>query len=216
MGNTFGTWLPGDPKGFRARHHREHVDGDYKYPPPKGKYDERWKRSKALMKRDPVYLTPAQRKRAVEEFVRSFKKWGIELRVLSIDRVHIHALARFPDHNPRHFVGLAKKESSAYIKRDGLAPDGGLWAVRCKCLPITASISTASSTTSVTTKRRVRRCGSGNEPPGRWTSYRTSHGLSSVLIPRDEFLQTDPAALGASALGIFLCARSLRALKIFA
>jgi hypothetical protein len=23
------------------------------------------------------------------------------------------------------------------MKRDGLAPDGGLWAVRCKCLPIT-------------------------------------------------------------------------------
>ena len=137
MGNTFGTWLPGDPKGFRTRHHREHVDGDYKNPPPKGKYDARWKRSKELMKRDPVYLTPAQRKRAVEEFVRSFKKWGIELRVLSIDRVHIHALGRLPDRNPRHYVGLAKKESSAYMKRDGLAPDGGLWAVRCKCLPIT-------------------------------------------------------------------------------
>ena len=137
MGNTFGTWLPGDPKGFRARHHREHVDGDYKKPPPKGKYDALWKPSKELMKREPVYLNPAQRKRAVDEFVRSFKKWKIELRVLSMDRVHIHALARFHDRNPRHWVGLAKKESSAYMKRDGLAPDGGLWAVRCKCLPIT-------------------------------------------------------------------------------
>jgi hypothetical protein len=36
MGNTFGTWLPGSPKGFRTRHHREHVEGDYKHPPPKG------------------------------------------------------------------------------------------------------------------------------------------------------------------------------------
>jgi hypothetical protein len=25
MCNTFGTWLPGDPKGFRTRHHREHT-----------------------------------------------------------------------------------------------------------------------------------------------------------------------------------------------
>jgi REP element-mobilizing transposase RayT len=137
MGNTYGTWLPGDPKGFRTRHHREHVDGDYKNPPPKGTYDKRWKRFKELMKRDPVYLTRAQRNRAVQEFVRAFKKWKIELRVLSIDRIHVHGLIPVPDHNPRHFVGLAKKESSAYMKRDGLAPDGGLWAVRCKCLPIT-------------------------------------------------------------------------------
>jgi hypothetical protein len=33
MGHTYGTWLPGDPKGFRTRHHREHIEGDYKKPP---------------------------------------------------------------------------------------------------------------------------------------------------------------------------------------
>ena len=136
MGHTDGTWLPGDPKGFRTRHHREHVDGDYKHPPPKGKYDNLWKRSKELMKRDPVYLTPQQRERAVQEFVRAFKKWGSELRIISIDRIHLHALAKVIDHNPRHYMGLAKKECSAYMKRDNLAPEGGLWAVRCKVLPI--------------------------------------------------------------------------------
>lgn len=83
------------------------------------------------MKRDPVYLKRnSTRARAVE-------KWRVELRILSIDRVHVHALLRAHDRNPRHWVGLAKKESSAYMKRDGLAPAGGLWAVRCKCLPIT-------------------------------------------------------------------------------
>ena len=136
MFHTYGTWLPGDPKGFRTRHHRDHVEGDYKNPPPKGKYDQLWKRSKNLMKREPVYLTSEQRQRAVEEFVRSFKKWGIELRIISIDRVHFHALARFLDNNPRHYVGLAKKECSAYMKRAGPSPEGGLWAVRCECIPI--------------------------------------------------------------------------------
>ena len=63
MGHTYGTWLPGDPKGFRTRHHREHVEGDYKHPPPKGKYDARWERAKRLMKRDPVYLDEQQRER---------------------------------------------------------------------------------------------------------------------------------------------------------
>lgn len=33
MCHTYGTWLPGDPRGFRTRHHREHVEGDYKSPP---------------------------------------------------------------------------------------------------------------------------------------------------------------------------------------
>src|SRR3954453_2014099 len=94
MGHTYGTWLPGDPKGFRTRDHREHVDGDYKNPPPKGKYDKRWQHAKDLMKRDPVYLNPAQRARAVQAIVRSFRKWGIELQVLSIDRTHLHVLAR--------------------------------------------------------------------------------------------------------------------------
>src|SRR3954470_1193307 len=129
MCHTYGTCLPGDPKGFRTRDQREHVEGDYRNPPPKGKYDKRWQHSKDLMKRDPVYLNPAQQDRAVQEVVRSFRKWGIELRVLSIDPIHLHALARVIDGDPRHYMGLAKKESSAYMKRDGLAPDGGPWGV---------------------------------------------------------------------------------------
>src|SRR4029079_6566514 len=31
-----GSWVRGDPRGWRSRHHREHVDGDYKNPPPTG------------------------------------------------------------------------------------------------------------------------------------------------------------------------------------
>ena len=48
--HTYGAWLYGDPRGFRTRHHREHVEGDYKNPPPKGKYDRQYQRSKKLLK----------------------------------------------------------------------------------------------------------------------------------------------------------------------
>jgi hypothetical protein len=136
MCHTYGTWLPGDPKGFCTRHHREHVDGDYKNPPPTGAYGQLHERSKHLMARDAVYLSIAQRTRAVEEIVRSFLKWKIELKILAIDEVHLHALSKVVDHDPRRYMGLAKKECSAYMKRDGLAPAGGLWATRCECLPI--------------------------------------------------------------------------------
>jgi hypothetical protein len=136
MGNTYGTWLPGDPRGYRTRHHREHIEGDYRNPPPKGKYDEIYQRSKDSMGREPVYLTWDQRVRAVEEFVKSLAKWKIEMRALSIDRIHLHILARFPRCNPRHYLGLAKKESSAYMKRDGVGPQGGLWGTGVECVPV--------------------------------------------------------------------------------
>ena len=137
MGNTYGTWLPGDHRGFRTRWEREHIEGDYRNPPPKGKYEERYRKSLELMKRDPVFLNWAQRKRALHEFVNSLQKWKIEIQIISVDRIHFHVLARFPDHNPRHFLGLAKKESSAYMKQAGLAPSGGLWATKCECIPVT-------------------------------------------------------------------------------
>jgi hypothetical protein len=39
-GSTYGAWLRGDPPGWRSKQHREHVDGDYKRPPPAGRYKE--------------------------------------------------------------------------------------------------------------------------------------------------------------------------------
>lgn len=54
------------------------------------------------MKRDPVYLTVEQRRRAVDITGESLLEREIELLVAAVDRVHLHLLARFPDHNARH------------------------------------------------------------------------------------------------------------------
>jgi len=35
---TYGAWLRGDPRGWRSRHHREHIQGDYRRPPSSGTY----------------------------------------------------------------------------------------------------------------------------------------------------------------------------------
>ncbi len=137
MGHTYGTWLPGDPRGFRTRHHCEHCEGDYKNPPPKGTHDELFNRSKNLMKRDPVYLTPQQIKIALDAVVTSLLKRQIPITVAALDRIHLHILAQFPDHNPRHWVGVAKKESSHALKLASCGIEGGIWAVRCECLPVT-------------------------------------------------------------------------------
>jgi hypothetical protein len=135
MCHTYGTWLPGDPKGFRTRHHREHIEGDYKNPPPPGKYEKRHRYAKSLMTRDPVYLNQRQQERALEEIVISLLRNDIPVRVVSLDRIHLHVLAQFLDHNPRKWMGIAKRESSHYLKRVNLAPVGGLWGTRCQCKP---------------------------------------------------------------------------------
>jgi hypothetical protein len=134
--HTYGTWLPGDDRGFRTRHHRLHVDGDYKRPPPPGRYAGLHRHSQSIMTRPPVLLNPEQRARAVAELVRSFDKWRVPVDTLSLDRVHLHVLVQVADADPRHWLGLAKKECSAYLRQAGLAPAGGLWAAACGVTPI--------------------------------------------------------------------------------
>jgi hypothetical protein len=136
MGHTYGTWLPGDPRGFRTRHHRQHIEGDYKNPPPRGKYDALHDHAKKLMKRDPVFLTMEQRLLIVRLMVESLQRRKFDVAVACVTDIHFHILTRLRDHNPRHWVGIAKKESSHYAKQVELAPVGGLWAVRAKSLPV--------------------------------------------------------------------------------
>ena len=61
IGGTYGSWLPGDPRGFRTRHHREHVEGDYRNPPPAGIYEPRHRRAEDSPRFDPVTLRPDDR-----------------------------------------------------------------------------------------------------------------------------------------------------------
>ncbi|WP_437230609.1 hypothetical protein SH661x_002053 [Planctomicrobium sp. SH661] len=58
---TYGAWLPGDPRGFRTRHHREHVEGDYRDPPPAGKYEGLHRASERLLKSTPTVFSRADR-----------------------------------------------------------------------------------------------------------------------------------------------------------
>ena len=68
--HTYGAWLYGDPRGFRTRHHREHVEGDYKNPPPPGTYAAKYERSKRLLKQDPVRLTQHQQIAGLRDVLR--------------------------------------------------------------------------------------------------------------------------------------------------
>ena len=95
MASTFGQWLPGDERGFRTRHHREHIEGDYKNPPPQGKYAGRLARSRRLMNRPPVWLPPAAREEACRRIAEALRHYGVEVVDLCVTATHFHVLARF-------------------------------------------------------------------------------------------------------------------------
>ena len=135
--HAYGSWLRGDHRGWRSRHHREHVDGDYKNPPRKGKYDNLYELSKALMKRDAVKIATHLRKFIADEIATKLRSDGIEVLIVSVDAKHVHVLARFPDHNVRHWIGRAKKHASHALRQQGLRTEkGGLWGKRCHPEPI--------------------------------------------------------------------------------
>ena len=162
-GTTYGTWLRGDPRGWRARDHREHVDGDYRSPPPAGMYDKLHQYSRHLMKREEVLLDWEHRVIACREMGQSLILHGIQLVELSVGAAHYHLLARFtpvgsercpgipipglpegrePDtyellvRIARHFLGIAKKDSARALSNMGLVTPGGVWAVRGSVKPI--------------------------------------------------------------------------------
>src|SRR5689334_3448394 len=136
MGNTYGTWLPGDPRGFRTERERRHVEGDYRNPPPRGQYEALHRSMRESMNRDPVHLSVPLRAMARDEFLQSFATWHIEVASISVGKIHFHVLARFPNHDPRRYVGLAKKESAANLRRSGQVGWGGLWGEKSECIPI--------------------------------------------------------------------------------
>jgi hypothetical protein len=142
--HTYGTWLRGDPRGWRARHHREHVDGDYKQPPPKGKYKALYEYSKSLMKRDPVELERELRQFVLDAIVARLNEFQIPTAAACLDKIHLHVLMQCKEHNPRIILGIAKQYATAQLKAHGFAEilnlqrGEGLWSRRSHPEPITS------------------------------------------------------------------------------
>jgi len=133
-GSTYGTWIPGEPRGWRTRWHREHVEGDHRNPPPPGKYEQRHRSARRRTKEPPVYLDHGQRKVAVEAIVEKLTEIGIEVLVASTDSMHYHVLGRFTDDEVRGPTGRAKKHASFALRAWGLP--GTVSAKKCHALPI--------------------------------------------------------------------------------
>ncbi len=108
-GNTYGTWVRGSEQGYRERHHRKHVVGDYKHRPPVERDERLRDRSRRLMRQSPVFLTDHQAHLAGTAMVRRLLQREVELLALAVNAYHFHLLGRFPDYRPRYYIGLAKQ-----------------------------------------------------------------------------------------------------------
>lgn len=133
-GNTYGTWLPGDPRGFRTRNHRMHVEGDYKAPPPRGVFDGLHALAKRSMKSSAVHLDAADRRTACFAMVAELIFRQVEVIALAVDDHHFHVLARCSDQDPRWWIGRAKRRASLVLQ--GRKNSERLWAARSRAEPI--------------------------------------------------------------------------------
>ena len=141
--HTYGTWLRGDPRGWRARNHREHVDGDYKHRPLPGKYEALLDYSKSLMKRDPVRIQREYLQFVLDMVVQRLLSRDNEVEIASQDPIHFHGLVRCYKNNPRIELGIAKQYATAQLKAHGfamglrLAVGEGIWGPGSHPEPIT-------------------------------------------------------------------------------
>lgn len=131
---TYGAWLYGDARGFRTRHHREHVEGDYKCPPPPRLYDDKERRSRELLKQPPVVLPPRLRPLVGRALWQELTRLGGWVVVMAVSGQHVHLLVKLPAGRERAWAGRAKRHATLKLREYGWR--GMLWGVRSKAEPI--------------------------------------------------------------------------------
>lgn len=131
---TYGAWLYGDARGFRTRHHREHIDGDYKNPPPLGEHADIERISREALKQPAVVLSVEWRAFLGPQLQTEFHRRGAWVLILAVAPQHVHVLAKLTAHGVREFVGKVKRRVALRAMEHGW--QGRLWGVRSKAIRI--------------------------------------------------------------------------------
>lgn len=131
---VYGGWLYGDARSFRTRHHREHIIGDYKSPPPPGLYKEKARRSRRLMKQGAVIIEKRWRSLIGMALWQEFTRRGNWILAIAVSGQHVHLLVKLRKAKRRGDTGRAKRFATLKVRRRGWK--GKLWGVRDKNLRI--------------------------------------------------------------------------------
>jgi hypothetical protein len=132
--STYGSWLPGDPRGFRALHHRVHVEGDYRNPPPPGSFENFRNNARRTMKFPPRKLRAQERVLVGQACVEKLLELDAYLMCLAAATSHVHLLIKLPPSQARIILGVVK--GSAYHTLHQAGYPAKLWAKRFKVLPV--------------------------------------------------------------------------------
>ena len=153
MASTYGSWLPGDPRGFRTRGHREHIEGDYKSLPPAGRFTTRHAAAERRLRHNPVAFSLVQRRIVLSEFQQTLSDHEVRVIALAVSANHVHVLGQFlsrskpmlnqhglrnsaVDDPVRHMMGIAKQWTSKRLIREGHFIRAPIWGKRGKIVPI--------------------------------------------------------------------------------
>jgi hypothetical protein len=135
ISTTYGAWLYGDARGFRTRHHREHVEGDYKNRPPAGANSQKRMASVESLKQAALVIPPEWRQSIGESIRDKLFEKGVFVLCVAVCGQHVHLLAKFPrGTRPRLQMGLARKNSTFKAHERGW--QGRLWGRRGKELKV--------------------------------------------------------------------------------
>lgn len=161
---TYGAWLPGDPRGFRTRHHREHVEGDYQSPPAPGSYEGRHAQAKSLLKFRGVTLT-ADERALLGTTSLAFLQEACETALsIAVSGQHLHF--QFRCHRSIVIATLGDLKRRLWYARREQGNGKRLWGKGRKIVPIRSREH----------QRRVFHYVAGHASQGAWTwTYRDAH-----------------------------------------
>lgn len=116
--NTHGTWLHGDPRGFRSREHRIDSGGDYMNPPPPAEHAA-LHRYQLQRSKPPVELPRGCWAGVGEEIIRNLSSQDCPTSVIAVTATHVHHLSLMPDDPARirELVGWAKRFATRMVRK---------------------------------------------------------------------------------------------------
>lgn len=138
---TYGSWLPGDPRGFKTWRKREYIPPVFgKAQPGEPVYDpaafsQRHRRARDSCG-DAVILCPQDVRLCCQAMVRDLSQISVAPAILSIAPTHCHLVAKFGALKIRSVVGRLKFAASREVHDSG-SRMGRIWAKGChmKSLP---------------------------------------------------------------------------------
>ncbi len=124
--HTKGSWLHGDPRGFRTRQHRIHSSGDYKKSPPAGEHQKLHQYAKNQLQKKvvlPSHLYPI----IGQAILRKSANLNVQTLAISVGSTHTHLQVELEDDYNAALKHAAKiKQAASHAVRHELP--GTLWA----------------------------------------------------------------------------------------